>query len=107
MEGVKISKRPRLRDPQLIVAWPGMGEVAFKAASYLVERLKAQEFGEIPAQEFFYLTGSIVQKGLLSVPELPQNKFYYWKNPSGRHDLIVFISNAQPDLFLAQGQYPG
>ena len=101
MEGVKISKRPRLRDPQLIVAWPGMGEVAFKAASYLVERLKAQEFGEIPAQEFFYLTGSIVQKGLLSVPELPQNKFYYWKNPSGRHDLIVFISNAQPDLFKA------
>ena len=101
MEGVKIAKKPRLRDPQLIVAWPGMGEVAFKAASYLVEQLKAQEFAEIPAQEFFYLTGSVVQKGILSVPELPQNKFYYWKNPAGRHDLVIFISNAQPDLVKA------
>ena len=101
MEGIKITKKPRLRDPQLIVAWPGMGEVAFKAASFLVEQFKAQEFAEIPSQEFFYLTGSVVQKGILSVPELPQNKFYYWKNPAGRHDLIIFISNAQPDLVKA------
>ena len=107
MEGIKITKRPRLKKPYLIVAWPGMGEVAFKAASYLVERLKAQEFAFIPAEDFFYLTGSVVQEGVLSVPELPQSKFYYWKNTSAKnkadaHDLIIFISNAQPDLAKAE-----
>ena len=101
MEGVKIIKRPRLKKPYLIVAWPGMGEVAFKAASYLVEQLKLQEFASIPSEDFFYLTGSAVKHGILSAPELPQSKFYYYKNKSGKNDFIIFLSNAQPDLVRA------
>ena len=106
METLKIIKKPRLRHPYLIVAWPGMGEVAFKAASYLIEELKAQEFAEIKAEEFFYLTGSAVQSGILEAPLLPQGKFYYWKNPVKRaglvkNDLVIFLSNAQPDLAKA------
>lgn len=105
MEGIKIIKRPGLRNPYLIVAWPGMGEVAFKAVSYLVEKLPGIEFGEILSQEFFYLTTSQVQKGILSLPELPYGKFYYWKNPgrNQKNDLIIFLSNAQPDLTKAEG----
>ncbi|MBN2831098.1 MAG: PAC2 family protein [Candidatus Omnitrophica bacterium] len=98
MEGIKFSKRPRLKNPFLIVAWPGMGEVAFKAANYLIEELKAEEFASIPPEEFFYLTNSLVQQGILSVPDLPYSKFYYCKNKSGKNDFIIFISNAQPDL---------
>jgi hypothetical protein len=101
MDELKITKRPRLKKPYLIVAWPGMGEVAFKAANYLVEELKFEEFASIPAQDFFYLTSSLVKDGILSIPELPQSKFYYYKNKSGKNDLIVFISNAQPDLIRA------
>lgn len=116
MEGIKILKRPRLKKPYLIVAWPGMGEVAFKAASFLVEQLKAQEFASVGPEDFFYLAGSVVQNGLLSAPELPQGRFYYWKNPATKrggsakasggkdegNDLIVFLSNAQPDLSRAE-----
>ncbi|MFA5149291.1 MAG: PAC2 family protein [Candidatus Omnitrophota bacterium] len=102
MEGIKILKRPRLRKAYLIVAWPGMGEVAFKAASFLVEQLKAQEFASINPEDFFYLAGSVVQNGLLSAPELPQGRFFYWKNKRGENDLIVFLSNAQPDLARAE-----
>jgi uncharacterized protein len=110
MEGIKINKRPRLKKPYMIVAWPGMGEVAFKAASYMVEQLKAEEFAQIIPEEFFYLTGSTIQDGILDLPELPQSKFYYWKNPASRapaankdaHDLIIFLSNAQPDLAKAE-----
>ena len=102
MEGIKIYKRPRLKSPYLIVAWPGMGEVAFKAAMYLVDKLKAQEFAEILPQNFFYLTGSVIQEGLLSTPELPYSKLYYWKNKTGNNDLIIFVSNAQPDLTKAE-----
>jgi len=104
MEGIKIFKRPRLKKPYLIVAWPGMGEVAFKAASYLVEKLKAEEFAEIPAEDFFYLTGSAIKEGILDLPQLPQSKFYSWKNPAKdnrKHDLIIFLSSAQPDLAKA------
>jgi proteasome assembly chaperone (PAC2) family protein len=102
MEGIKISKRPKLKNPYLIVAWPGMGEVAFKAAGYLVDKLKAEEFAYILPEDFFYLTGSIIKEGVLSVPELPQSKFYYWKNKAGKNDLIIFLSNAQPDLAKAE-----
>ena len=115
MESVKFSKRPRLKNPYLVCAWPGMGEVAFKAATYLIEQLKAEEFAEIPPEDFFYSTGSIVQEGILNVPGFPYGKFYYWKNPAtkiggsannfggkaGENDLIIFISNAQPDLAKA------
>ncbi len=102
MDGVKITKRPKLKKPYLIVAWPGMGEVAFKASNYLVTKLKAEEFAAIPAEEFFYLTGSVIKEGILNVPELPSGKFYFWKNKSGKNDLIIFISNAQPDLAKAE-----
>ena len=107
METLKMSKKPRLKKPYLIVAWPGMGEVAFKAAAYLIEELKAQEFAQIQPEEFFYLTGSVIQSGILEAPLLPQGKFYYWKNrttkrsASGKNDLVIFLSNAQPDLAKA------
>lgn len=101
MEGIKFSKKPRLKNPYLVCAWPGMGEVAFKAVSYLVEQLKAEECAQIPPEDFFYLTGSIVQEGILNVPEFPYSKFYFWKNKGGLNDLIIFVSNAQPDLTKA------
>lgn len=102
MEGIKFYKKPRLKDPYLICAWPGMGEVAFKAAQYLVDKLKAEEFAEIEPGDFFYLTGNVVHEGILSLPQLPYSKFYFWKNKSGKNDLIILISSAQPDLARAQ-----
>jgi len=98
MEEINFSKRPKLKNPYLIVAWPGMGEVAFKAAQFLVKQLSAEEFADINAQEFFYLTASVIKEGIIDTPELPYNKFYYWKNKTGKNDLIIFLSNAQPDL---------
>ncbi|MDD4980511.1 MAG: PAC2 family protein [Candidatus Omnitrophica bacterium] len=116
MEGIKFSKNPKLKKPYFIAAWPGMGEVAFKAATHLVHKLKAEEFAQVPPEDFFYLTESIVTEGILKVPELPFGRFYYWKNPATKiggsarnsggkpegNDLIIFISNAQPDLAKAE-----
>jgi hypothetical protein len=98
MGGINFSKKPQLKNPYLIVAWPGMGEVAFKAVQFLVEKLPAEEFASIDSQEFFYLTSSVIKEGIIDTPELPYNKFYYWKNKAGKKDLVIFISNAQPDL---------
>ncbi|PIQ85972.1 MAG: hypothetical protein COV73_05255 [Candidatus Omnitrophica bacterium CG11_big_fil_rev_8_21_14_0_20_43_6] len=107
MESLIITKKPRLKKPYLIVAWPGMGEVAFKAVEYLIQELKAQEFARVVPDDFFYLSGSVISGGILEVPLLPQGKFYYWKDPSakgapaGKNDLVIFLSNAQPDLSKA------
>ncbi|MDD5155020.1 MAG: PAC2 family protein [Candidatus Omnitrophica bacterium] len=109
MERSKVRKKPKLKNPYLICAWPGMGEVAFKAARYLIEKLKAEEFAEFLPHDFFYFTASVIQNGILSIPELPYGKFYYWKNPRAKRggkcegvDLVIFLSNAQPDLSKAQ-----
>ena len=64
MESVIITKKPRLKKPYFIVAWPGMGEVAANAANYLINELKAQEFAHIVPEEFFYHTGSIISSGI-------------------------------------------
>lgn len=102
MDEIKVSKKIRLKTPCLIAAWPGMGEVAFKAAKYLVENLKAEEFARIIPQDFFYFTGGVVQDGVLSLPELPLGIFYYYKNKAKNNDLVIFISNAQPDLLKVE-----
>ena len=101
MGALIMSKKPRLKSPYLVVAWPGMGEVAANAANYLINELKAKEFAQIQPEDFFYSTGSIISSGILDVPLLPQGKFYYWKNKTGKNDLIIFLSNAQPDLSRA------
>ena len=102
MEQPKKQKRITLRNPYLVVAWPGMGEVAFKAARNLIDKLAAEELVEIKPERFFYLTASVIQKGILDLPQLPFNKLYYWKNKTGKNDLIIFLSNAQPDLAGAE-----
>jgi uncharacterized protein len=101
MERIKFTRKPRLKQPYLIVAWPGMGEVAFKAADYLVDKLKAEEFARIAPDDFFYLMESHVHDGLISLPDWPFNKFYFHKSKSGNQDIIIFISDAQPDLARA------
>jgi proteasome assembly chaperone (PAC2) family protein len=79
-----------------------MGEVAFKAVSYLVDKLKAEQFAEIPAQEFFYLTESVIRQGIVNVPPLPYSRFYYYKDKAGKNDFIFLLSDAQPDLTKAE-----
>jgi uncharacterized protein len=102
MDGITFLKKPRLRNPYLIAAWPGMGDVAFKAASFLVEHLRAEEFAHIDPGDHFYLTGTDIVDGIVSVPSLPQSSFYYWKNKRGQRDLIIFLCNSQPDLSRGQ-----
>ena len=108
MQNIKFLKRPRLLNPILIVAWPGMGQVALKSAGYLVEKLKFETFAYLSSTDYFYPTASIIKNGILNTKELPKNYFYYWKNPNIKvnpkiivSDLIIFLSNTQPDLAKA------
>ena len=95
---ISLSKKPRLRKPVLICAWPGMGEVAFKLGLYLRDKLKMEEFGTLLAPELFPPTGIWIENNLVQLPKAGIGKFYFYKNKAGSSDLIVFLSDAQPLL---------
>jgi len=93
---VKLQKEPKLNSPYLVAAWPGMGNVALKAATYLREKLRAEEFGEIEADGFFHPVNASIQGNIIETPKFPKSKFYYWKDSKSLHDLVIFLGEAQP-----------
>jgi hypothetical protein len=101
MKSISITKKPRLKNPVLVAAWPGMGDVALKAALYLKDKLAAEEFAQISAGDYFHPSGVWIENSLIHVPPQPVGKFYYYKNPASGSDLVIFISDTQP--FIEKG----
>jgi proteasome assembly chaperone (PAC2) family protein len=93
---VKICARPRLKSPNMMAAWPGIGNVSMIAANYLLNKLDFKELGEIEAPYFFDPIGVVVRDSVVEEPQFPQSKFYYWKNKPPGSDLILFIGENQP-----------
>ena len=93
---IRILNRIDPKNPVLVAAWPGMGNVAYGAAMYLKESLKADKFAEISSENIFYRTGIQIANGIVEIPELPKSEFFYYKNKSGEKDLIIFIGESQP-----------
>ncbi len=86
-----------LRDPWLIAAWPGMGNVAVAAAAYLVQKLTATLIHELPSRDLFDLSHVEVKQGVARPGRLPRNMFFEWRDPQGRRDLLIFIGEGQPN----------
>lgn len=95
MEAVRLDEQPRLKNPLMVAAWPGMGGVAIVAAKYLREKLGAQECGTIDPHEFFDLSGVLIEDSVVKDVEFPECKFYACRS-GGKNDLIIFIGEAQP-----------
>ena len=91
-----MSETVELCDPWLLAAWPGMGNVALGAGTYLVEQLGAEMIAEITDQELFDIERVEVKDGITTVGRLPRNMFFAWKDPRGQRDLLIFIGEAQP-----------
>ena len=95
-KGITFYKEPHLDKPYFIAAWPGMGNVALKAASFLREKLQAEEFAEIEDGDFFPLSGITIRDNLVEKLRLPKSKFYSWSNRPPLKDILIFIGDAQP-----------
>ncbi|NQX01976.1 PAC2 family protein [bacterium] len=91
-----MGKEQYLNDPWLVAAWPGMGAVAISADYYLMAKLGMHLLAEFPAREFFDLERVEVKDGLILTGRLPRSRLFLWHDPQKRHDLIVFIGEAQP-----------
>ncbi|MDR3637070.1 MAG: PAC2 family protein [Isosphaeraceae bacterium] len=93
-----MSEAKPLNKPWLVAVWPGMGNVAISAGYYLMAKLGMHLLAELSAPELFDVGHIEVKAGLIHPGHAPRNRFFAWNDPDGRHDVIVFIGEAQPPL---------
>ncbi|MCL2141147.1 MAG: PAC2 family protein [Dehalococcoidia bacterium] len=93
---IKIRARPKLKEPNLFAAWPGISNVAMIVATYIARKLEFKELASVRAPFFFDPIGVMVRNSIVEEPQFPQSRFFYWKNPRGK-DLVLFIGEAQPN----------
>ncbi len=106
---VIYTEKPELRHPAMVCGisgWVNGGESATGSVQYLVRKLGAKKFAEIPIERFhiFQTPGQLslrprvrVENGLIKEHSFPQNQFYYWVNPKATGDLILFLGT-EPNL---------
>jgi proteasome assembly chaperone (PAC2) family protein len=96
-ELIKLYARPRLNTPNLLAAWPGVGNVAIIIASYLTSKLNFKDLAEIDPASFFDPTGVLVEDSIIEDPQFPRSRFFYRKNDKkGGSDLVLFLGDDQP-----------
>lgn len=87
---------PQLHHPWLIAVWPGMGHVAINAGIYLLAKLGMNALAEFETPDLFDVEQVEVKEGLIQPVRRPRHRFYVWQDPQQRHDLVVFVGEAQP-----------
>ncbi|MBE9505929.1 MAG: PAC2 family protein [Chloroflexi bacterium] len=106
---VVYTARPSLRQPYMVIGlngWVDGGETATGSLRFLRRKLRPRKLAEIPLGRFhvYQVPGQLslrphcrVEEGLLK-QYLPQrNVFYYWVNPHGDRDVILF-QGVEPNL---------
>ena len=86
----------KLNHPWLVAVWPGMGQVAISTGFYLMAKLEMHLLAEFSPRELFDIEHVEVKDGLIHTAGLPRSRFFVWIDPAKKHDLVVFIGEAQP-----------
>lgn len=87
---VQFTKKPSLKDPILIAAWPGMGMLARISVDYVINKLNAKKFAQITS-----LSNDIYFKDGLGEISQFKNIFYFVKTGQ-KNDLIICSGEIQP-----------
>ncbi|HAZ31296.1 MAG TPA: hypothetical protein DCY61_01140 [Dehalococcoidia bacterium] len=92
--GIRFHQKPELEKPDLIAAWPGIGNIGLIAVDTLRGALNAQLFAEVEPWDFFYPRAVSIRDGELKDLEFPACRFYFKR--LGHKDLIFFVGEQQP-----------
>ena len=92
----KMTQDKKTNPPWLVAVWPGMGHVAISAGYYLMSKLGMRCFEEFPSGGVFDVDFALVKSGIIQKTHRPRSRFFIWKAPEGKRDIIVFIGEAQP-----------
>jgi len=97
-------EQPTLRHPDLVAAfigWPDAAQVSTGTVSYLIKSLHATKYAEMKSDDYYdfaTVRPSInVENGIMWPVIMPANSLYYWHNPNGDRDLIIF-SGIEPQM---------
>lgn len=104
--GIVLYQEPTLEKPDMIVSWPGIGNIGVIAVDTLRGQVRAEQLGEIEPWDFFYPQKVLIRDGVMVDLEFPTNKFYFQRQVQGK-DLIFFLGEEQPSLtgrLYAEGQ---
>ena len=93
-----MSDENNLSQPWLVAVWPGMGNVALSAGYYLMAKLGMSLLADFSSPELFDVEHVEVKGGLIQAGALPRSRFFVWRDPAQRHDIVLFIGEAQPPL---------
>ena len=99
-----MDAQPGLKSPIAVCAFTGWNDAASaatNAARFIVRRLGARKFASIDAEPFYDFKEQrpnvrITARGDREL-NWPTNDFFYARNPTGEHDVVVFIG-AEPAL---------
>jgi uncharacterized protein len=86
-------------NPVLIEGLPGLGLVGKIALRYMIKQLKAKKIAYLYSPHFPYFV-LVNKKGNV---RLLRGVFYYYKNPNGPNDIILFTGDSQSQTI--EGQY--
>lgn len=93
-----MSDTPPLTHPWLVAVWPGMGGVGLNAGVYLLAKLGMSAIAEVDGGDLFDVERVDVEGGLIQPGRRPRSRLFLWHDPNGRHDLVVFLGEAQPPV---------
>ena len=97
-----MAEKLKLNHPWLVAVWPGMGHVALNAGYYLLAKLEMHVIAEFEVADLFDVDHVEVKEGRIQTVEHPRNRFFLWTDPDQKHDIVVFLGEAQPPI----GKYP-
>jgi proteasome assembly chaperone (PAC2) family protein len=93
-----MPEKPHFNHPWLVAVWPGMGNVALNAGIYLLAKLDMKLIAEYEAIDLFDVDHVEVKEGLIQPGRRPRNRLFLWTDPQKRHDLVIFLGEAQPPV---------
>jgi proteasome assembly chaperone (PAC2) family protein len=93
-----MPENPDLNHPWLVAVWPGMGHVALNAGVYLLAKLGMNLIAEFEAGDLFDVDHVEVKEGIIQVGRRARNRLFVWTDPKKKHDLVVFLGEAQPPI---------
>jgi proteasome assembly chaperone (PAC2) family protein len=94
----QMAERLKLNRPWMVAVWPGMGNVAITAGYYLLSKLDMHVIAEYEASDLFDVDAVEVKEGIIQPGRSPRNRFFVWNDPKRKHDLVVFLGEAQPPI---------
>jgi proteasome assembly chaperone (PAC2) family protein len=97
----KLTKNAKIENPVMIIGlegWVNAGKVSTFSVKYLIDKLSATKFGEIPVDKYhdymLYRPVTSVKEGIMQSYTPPKNEFFLSKE--GKNKLLVLLLGHEP-----------